>query len=279
MPNDMSTPITWRAAAGEFLGRHRCRRPDPGSDRPRLGPARPGGPPPGPVPAEGQDTVGPVVRRGDPVEHRRDLVRLLVREARLISWPAPAAVNGPGRCPGSRSRRSASAPCSSVGSSAGVWCTRMWRYSVSRWAGIRPADRISQTRSCRLERCRAPAEEMTFSSSMIEPRSSAPMCSDEPADVLAGGEPRAPAGGRPLSKNSRADRDQPQVLQRRGLRPPLEVVVLRLVGPRDEGAEAAGAVLDVADHAQVLDALGVGLAGAHHHRGGGLRGPGRARSP
>src|SRR4051812_40095193 len=67
---------------------------------------------------------------------------------------------------------------SSVGSSAGVQWTLRCRYRVSRWAGMRPAVRIRAIRSCRLDRCRAPAEEITFSSSMIDPRSSTPMCRD-----------------------------------------------------------------------------------------------------
>ena len=95
------------------------------------------------------------------------------------------------------------------------------------------------------------------------------MCSGELADVLAGGEPgRLQVGD--VVEEQPGHRDQPQVLQRGRLGAALEVVVLRLVGPRDEGPEAAGTVLHVADHPQVLDALGVGLAGAHHHRGGGL---------
>lgn len=63
------------------------------------------------------------------------------------------------------------------------------------------------------------------------------------------------------------DRDHPQILEERGLRTALQVVVLGLVGVRDEGAEAARAVLYVPDHPQVLDTLGVGLAGAHQHGG------------
>ena len=129
--------------------------------------------------------------------------------------------------------------------------------------------RIRPISSCRLERCLAPAEETTFSSSMIEPRSSTPMCSDELADVLAGGQPgRLQVGD--VVEEEPGDRDHPQVLQDGRLGAALEVVVLRLVRPRDEGPEAAGAVLHVADHPQVLDALGVGLAGAHHHGGGRL---------
>ena len=48
------------------------------------------------------------------------------------------------------------------------------RSVVARWAGTRSAVRIRSISSMRLERCLAPAEETTFSSSMIEPRSSAP---------------------------------------------------------------------------------------------------------
>src|SRR4051812_17288146 len=48
------------------------------------------------------------------------------------------------------------------------------------------------------------------------------------------------------------------------------MVVLGLVGPRDERAETPGAVLYVTDHPQVLDPLGVGLAGSHHECRSGL---------
>ena len=45
---------------------------------------------------------------------------------------------------------------------------------VLRWAGTRPAARMSSRSSSRFERCFAPADETTFSSSITEPRSSAP---------------------------------------------------------------------------------------------------------
>ncbi len=87
---------------------------------------------------------------------------------------------------------------------------------------------------------------------------------------LAGGQPRRLEVLHVVEVQA-GRRQQPQVLHRRRLRAALEVVVLRLVGPGDERAEAAGAVLHVADHAQVLDPLRRGLAGAHHHRRGGFQ--------
>lgn len=89
------------------------------------------------------------------------------------------------------------------------------------------------------------------------------------ADLLAGRQPTALDVGDVVHEEPR-DGDHPQVLEERGLRTALEVVVLGLVRVRDEGAEAARPVLYVTDHPQVLDALGVGLAGAHEHGGGGL---------
>jgi hypothetical protein len=55
-----------------------------------------------------------------------------------------------------------------------------------------------------------------------------------------------------------------------GLRAALEVVVFGLISPRDEGSKAAGAILHIADHRQVLNPLGIGLAGAHHECCGGF---------
>ncbi len=91
----------------------------------------------------------------------------------------------------------------------------------------------------------------------------------ELADLLAGRQPRA-LQMRDVVEEEPGQRHQPQVLDGRCLGPAAQVVVLRLVGPRDERPETAGAVLDVTDHPQVLDALGVGLAGAHHERRGRL---------
>ena len=115
----------------------------------------------------------------------------------------------------------------------------------------------------------------------------------ELADVLAGGQPGR-LQVRDVVEEEPGHRDEPQVLQRGRLGAALEVVVLRLVGPRDEGPEAADPggldrrvdvtvgdrrVLHVADHPDVLDPLGVGLAGAHHHGRGGARGRCGARPP
>src|SRR5690606_770949 len=74
------------------------------------------------------------------------------------------------------------------------------------------------------------------------------------ADLLAGGQPGALDVGDVVEEQA-GDGDHPQVLEQRGLGAALQVVVLRLVGVRNEGAEAAGAVLHVPDHAQVLDAF------------------------
>ncbi|EGJ75436.1 hypothetical protein STTU_2647 [Streptomyces sp. Tu6071] len=96
-----------------------------------------------------------------------------------------------------------------------------------------------------------------------------PVVERELPDLLARREPRALDVGDVVEVDA-GDRDHPQVLEHRGLGAALEVVVLGLVRVRDEGAEAARAVLHLADHAQVLDALGVRLARAHEHRDGGL---------
>ena len=88
-------------------------------------------------------------------------------------------------------------------------------------------------------------------------------------DVLARGQP----GGLQVVdvvEEQPGHRDEPQVLQAGALGAALEVVVLRLVRPGDEGPEPAGAVLHVADHPDVVDPLGVGFAGTHHHRRGRL---------
>ena len=50
-----------------------------------------------------------------------------------------------------------------------------------------------------------------------------------------------------------------------------ELRVIRLIAPRDEGGEAAGFVLQIAQTQQVLDAFFVGLDRAVHHRRGGAQ--------
>ena len=89
------------------------------------------------------------------------------------------------------------------------------------------------------------------------------------ADVLARGQPRR-LQVRHVVEEQPGHRDEAQVLQVGRLRASLQMVVLRLVRPRDERPETAGTVLHVADHPQVLDALGGGLAGTHHHGRGRL---------
>src|SRR5689334_16760821 len=104
------------------------------------------------------------------------------------------------------------------------------------------------------------------------------------ADILAGGEPGR-LQVRDVVQEQPGHREEPQILQSGRLRAAFQVVVLRLVGPWDERPESAlvrgrfdraglvsvryGEILYVADHADVLDPLGVRLAGAHHHGGGG----------
>ena len=89
-----------------------------------AGPAPSGSPAARTGPAEGEDRVRPVVARGDAVEHRRDLVRLLLqrrpahddRDASRVDAASGSAIDE--KCDRTRS---------SVGSSAGVQCTRRCR--------------------------------------------------------------------------------------------------------------------------------------------------------
>ena len=143
-------------------------------------------------------------------------------------------------------------------------------YSVSRWAGRKPASRMMRRNSSSVVQLRTPAARTTFSSIITEPTSLPP----KRKPVWQTFSPCVTQLDWTFSKLLRIDASDGQRLQvfdGGGFVPSTTAQsrVLRLKRPRDERGEAACLFLQIVDSLEMIDAVLVGFTHAEHHGRGG----------